>query len=152
MTWLPESFWSLYGVLGVFKVKFEFRDAQGKAKSIFNLQALSFCYPNSLVQFTLIRKELSTYGIWRSMTVVVSRFFFECSSNVPKNTLAHSDRCNDTFFPQVNKPIVKVSLQEFVSNLTKAAKAMETVSQVKSTCVQYNILVNCILTPPLTQP
>ena len=40
------------------------------------------------------------------------------------------------FFPQVNKPIVKVSLQEFVSNLTKAAKAMETVSQVKSTCVQ----------------
>ena len=76
MTWLPESFWSLYGVLGVFKVKFEFRDAQGKAKSMFNLQALSFCYPNSLVQFTLIRKELSTYGIWRSMTVVVSRFFF----------------------------------------------------------------------------
>ena len=55
-------------------------------------------------------------------------------------------------FPQVNKPIVKVSLQEFVSNLTKEAKAMETVSQVKSTCVQYNILVNCILTPPLTQP
>ena len=150
MTWLPESFWSLYGVLGVFKVKFEFRDAQGKAKSMFNLQALSFCYPNSLVQFTLIRKELSTYGIWRSMTVVVSRFFLvfqQCS----ENTLAHSDRCSDTFFPQVNKPIVKVSLQEFVSNLTKAAKAMETVSQVKSTCVQYNILVKCILTPLLTQ-
>ena len=152
MTWLPESFWSLYSVLCVFKVKFEFRCAQGKAKSMFNPQALSFCYPNSLVQFILTRNELSTYDIWRSMTVVVSRFFFECSSTVPKNTLAHSDRCSDTFFPQVNKPIVKVSLQEFVTNLTKAAKAMETVSQVKSTCVTYNILVNCILTLPLTQP
>ena len=40
MTWLPESFWSLYSVLCVFKVKFEFRYAQGKAKSMFNLQAL----------------------------------------------------------------------------------------------------------------
>lgn len=121
-----------------------------KLKVCLTFKLFSFCYPNSLVQFTLIRKELSTYGIWRSMTVVVSRFFFSVPAMFRKTPL-HTVT-DDTFFPQVNKPIVKVSLQEFVSNLTKAAKAMETVSQVKSTCVQYNILVNCILTPPLTQP
>lgn len=87
MTWLPESFWSLYSVLCVFKVKFKFRYAQGKAKSMFNLQALSFCYPNSLVQFILTRNELSTYDIWRSMTVVVSRLFLSVPAMFRKTPL-----------------------------------------------------------------
>lgn len=119
MTWLPESFWSLYGVLGVFKVKFEFRDAQGKAKSMFDLQALSFCYPNSLVQFTLIRKELSTYGIWRSMTVVVSRFFLSVPTMFRKTPLHTVTDAVTHFFHRSTNPLSKFRYRSLYQTLLR---------------------------------
>lgn len=119
MTWLPESFWSLYDVLGVFKVKFEFRDAQGKAKSMFNLQALSFCYPNSLVQFTLIRKELSTYGIWRSMTVVVSRFFLSVPAMFRKTPLHTVTDAVTHFFHRSTNPLSKFRYRSLYQTLLR---------------------------------
>lgn len=119
MTWLPESFWSLYGVLGVFKVKFEFRDAQGKAKSMFDLQALSFCYPNSLVQFTLIRKELSTYGIWRSMTVVVSRFFLSVPAMFRKTPLHTVTDAVTHFFHRSTNPLSKFRYRSLYQTLLR---------------------------------
>lgn len=119
MTWLPESFWSLYGVLGVFKVKFEFRDAQGKAKGMFNLQALSFCYPNSLVQFTLIRKELSTYGIWRSMTVVVSRFFLSVPAMFRKTPLHTVTDAVTHFFRRSTNPLSKFRYRSLYQTLLR---------------------------------
>lgn len=119
MTWLPESFWSLYGVLGVFKVKFEFRDAQGKAKGMFNLQALSFCYPNSLVQFTLIRKELSTYGIWRSMTFVVSRFFLSVPAMFRKTPLHTVTDAVTHFFHRSTNPLSKFRYRSLYQTLLR---------------------------------
>lgn len=119
MTWLPESFWSLNGVLGVFKVKFEFRDAQGKAKSMFDLQALSFCYPNSLVQFTLIRRELSTYGIWRSMTVVVSRFFLSVPAMFRKTPLHTVTDAVTHFFHRSTNPLSKFRYRSLYQTLLR---------------------------------
>lgn len=119
MTWLPESFWSLYGVLGVFKVKFEFRDAQGKAKSMFDLQALSFCYPNSLVQFTLIRKELSTYGIWRSMTVVVSPLFLSVPAMFRKTPLHTVTDAVTHFFHRSTNPLSKFRYRSLYQTLLR---------------------------------
>lgn len=119
---LPESSWSLYSVLCVFKVKFEFPYAQGKAKSMFNLQALSFCYPNFLVQFILTRNELSTYDIWRSMTVVVSRLFLSVPAIFRKTPLHTVTDAVTHFFHRSTNPLSKFRYRSLYQTLLRQLK------------------------------